>query len=152
MAPIPTWSYATLLAPEATSVSGARAFVGDHLRRHGLPHLADDMRLVASELATNALQNAQSPFRVALSRAGRFVLLVVEDDATMFSEPASAEPMATRGRGLSIVGSLSARWGVSEPREGWKSVWAAFDTECAARRPGDGRARHGRLPEGVSLP
>ena len=49
------WAYETELAAELVSASSARDFVCLHLGEHDLPHLAHDMRLVVSELATNAL-------------------------------------------------------------------------------------------------
>ncbi len=65
-----SWSHETELEAESASASNARDFVCLHLDEHDLSHLVDDMRLVTSELATNALVHAHTPFTVTLA-AGR---------------------------------------------------------------------------------
>ena len=57
------WSHETHLAAEAISASQARVFVSRHLLAHDLANLVDDVRVVVSELATNAMLHAQTPFR-----------------------------------------------------------------------------------------
>ena len=42
-------------------------------------HLVDDLRLVVSELATNAVVHAKTSFGVSLSRVQRSVLLAIRD-------------------------------------------------------------------------
>ena len=63
------WSHETVLAPEPISAALARDFVYVHLVAHDLFPLVEDVRLVVSELATNAVAHAQTPFRVTLSSA-----------------------------------------------------------------------------------
>lgn len=62
------WSHRTDLPAEPVSTSKARDFVCAHLAEHDLRHLVDDIRLVASELATNAMAHAQTPFSVTLAQ------------------------------------------------------------------------------------
>jgi hypothetical protein len=88
--------------------------------------LVDDVQLVASELAANAVQHACTPFKVILEKADNLVLLSVQDGSP--SRPAHPAPDAldTAGRGVAIVDLVSHDWGVTDgPGEG-KSVWASF--------------------------
>jgi len=70
MGQMPSWSSTISLAAEPTSASKARDFVCLQLLRHGLRHLEDDLRLVVSELVTNAITHAQTPSNVLLQRDG----------------------------------------------------------------------------------
>jgi hypothetical protein len=120
------WSHATALPAEARSVSRARHFVCSHLVEHRLSHLVDDVQLVASELAANAVQHARTPFKVILERADDSVLLSVRDGSPTPPAHLATDRLDTAGRGTSIVDLVSHDWGVTDgPSEG-KSVWASF--------------------------
>ncbi len=125
---IPGWSHETVLAAEPVSASKARDFICLHLVAHDLLYLVDDVRLVASELATNAMVHARTPFVVTLSEAKGVVLLAVRDGSA--SVPVRAAPRVTDmgGRGLVLVELLSHEWGASTDGDGSKSVWASFAT------------------------
>ena len=58
--------------------SRARAFVRLHLGEHLLSYLTDDVDLVVSELATNAMVHARTTFRVSLQAFEATLLLEVE--------------------------------------------------------------------------
>ncbi len=122
------WSHQTELAAELVSASSARDFVCLHLGVHDLEHLVDDMRLVVSELATNALRHAYPPFTVTLRGDGTSVHLIVQDGSSSDPVRASAGDMDVGGRGLSIVDELSHDWGVTHGPGEAKSVWASFVT------------------------
>ncbi len=64
-----------VLAVESMSPALARDFVRLLLVAHHLSHLVEDMRLVVSELGTNAVTHAQTPFSVTLWCADRSALL-----------------------------------------------------------------------------
>jgi two-component sensor histidine kinase len=120
------WSHQVDLAAEPTSAGLARDFVSLHLISHNLLDLVQDIRLVVSELATNALLHAQTPFAVTLSMTGGMVLLTLQDGSQLLpvhSAPATTDP---NGRGLMIVELLSHEWGTSADEGGSKSVWASF--------------------------
>ena len=55
-----------------------RAFVSKHLVDHRLTFLVDTVRLVVSELATNALVHGQTAFVVTLSREDDTVRVTVQ--------------------------------------------------------------------------
>ena len=122
------WSHDTALPAEAVSVLRARHFVCVHLVEHRLWYLVDDVRLVASELATNAVRHARTPFKVSLEQADRLVLLSVDDSSPAPPVHLATDPLSTAGRGISIVDLLSNGWGVTETPGGGKSVWASFPT------------------------
>jgi anti-sigma regulatory factor (Ser/Thr protein kinase) len=122
------WSHETVLAADAISASRARDFVSLHLDKHHLQYLIEDVRLVASELATNALIHAQTQLTVTLQEDDRVVRLTVQDCSASAPAPAAANGLHTGGRGLSIVDLLSRDRGITAGPDGTKSVWAAFAT------------------------
>jgi anti-sigma regulatory factor (Ser/Thr protein kinase) len=128
MSQIPGWSHETVLAAEPVSASKARDFISQHLVAHDLPYLVEDIRLVTSELATNAMVHARTPFVVTLSEVNGVVLLAIRDGST--SVPVRTTPRVTDmgGRGLMLVELLSREWGASTDGSGSKSVWASFAT------------------------
>ena len=128
------WSYQTLLDAEPRSASKARKFVSHHLADHRLPYLSDPVRLIASELATNAIRHARTEFTVRLTGTDEEVVLRVEDQAgdqapTVRSFVAAQRRLLSdgiSGRGLAIVALLSHDWGVTTDDPGYKTVWASF--------------------------
>lgn len=126
MVSTPDWSHQTVLAADPRSAALARDFVSQHLEAHYLSQWVEDMRLVVSELATNAVAHAQTPFSVTLSSADGSLLLVIHDGSA--AAPIRSAPDVTQvtGRGLMIVEALSHKWGTSTDGQGFKSVWASF--------------------------
>jgi anti-sigma regulatory factor (Ser/Thr protein kinase) len=135
------WSHRTDLPGQPASVRQARDFVGAHLGEHQLPYLIDDIRLVVSELATNATLHARTPFTVTLDGLPDSVLLSVQDDSPSIPTTRNPPVMATAGRGLSIVDRVSRDWGITTPGpQRPKTVWASFDLRhqrLRARREGE---------------
>lgn len=125
---IPDWSHETVLAAEPVSASKARDFVCQHLVAHDLLYLVEAVRLVASELATNAMLHARTPFIVTLSELDGVVLLDIRDGSV--SVPVRTRPQveARGGRGTVLVELLSHEWGAGTDGSGSKSVWASFAT------------------------
>jgi anti-sigma regulatory factor (Ser/Thr protein kinase) len=106
----------------------ARDFVEGQLRANLLPSLVDEARLVASELATNAVRHAETPFVVTIGGNGGEVTISVRDWSQ--SVPVAEPPgdLATSGHGLMLVSALSVTWGITVKTDGGKSVWARFRT------------------------
>lgn len=123
---IADWSHETVLAAEPVSAALARDFVCLHLVAHHLLHLVEDVRLVVSELATNAVAHAQTSFSVTLSSANGTVLLAIQDESAAAPVRSAPDVMDVSGRGLMIVEVLSHKWGTSPDGHGFKSVWASF--------------------------
>ena len=128
------WSHETSLTAEASSAARARAFVSRHLRDHDLRHLVDDIEVVVSELATNAMAHAQTPFTVILCAFDETVVLEVSDQSRAEPSLVVARALDTSGRGVAIVQALSRDWGVLSRASGGKSVWAEFDSTARPRR------------------
>jgi hypothetical protein len=120
------WSHQASFDASPISASQARNFVTQHLVDHRLLYLVDPVRLVASELATNALVNAQTAFSVTLASTDQTVLLTVEDDSPALPTRRTAHAMAPSGRGLEIVGVVSLDWGTNQDGAGSEAVWASF--------------------------
>src|SRR3954468_21586633 len=116
MAQSVVWSHETVLAAEPGSAAKARAFVLEHLVEHRLLYLVDHVRLVASELAANAVVHARTAFTVTLEGGLQSVLLAVRDGSSPRPPPPSADILpsasATSGRGLLVVSMFSESWGV----------------------------------------
>jgi hypothetical protein len=122
----PDWSYQATFEASPISAFQARVFVSQHLIEHRLLYLVDPVRLVASELATNALVHAQTAFTVTLAASEKTVLLTVQDDSLALPIRRLAQAMDLSGRGLEIVGIVPLDWGITEDGTGSKAVWASF--------------------------
>ena len=120
-------SVSTLLPGRPQSVSVARAFCHETLRRWQRTDVEDSAMLVTSELVTNALVHVGGPISVTLEKRRATVRIQVGDDSAIrpTMPPVSAEPDAyCSGRGLAIVAALSDDWGVHESVTGGKVIWA----------------------------
>ena len=84
--------------------------------------------LVASELATNAIEHAKSAFRIsAVAERDRGVLIVRIE--VMDADPRHPRKLPQHtgdagGRGIPLVEALSQRWGVQSTSSGGKIVFA----------------------------
>ena len=120
------WSHQATFEVTPISAYQARTFVAHHLVDHRLLSLVDPVRLVASELATNALVHAHTAFSVTLSATDETVLLNVRDDSCVPPARRDVQALDASGRGLEIVGLVSHDWGFDEDGPGSKAVWASF--------------------------
>lgn len=120
------WSHQMQLPAEDESVPRARQFVCRLLIDQGSLGLVEDVRLVVSELATNAIRHANTPFTVALERVDQSVRLTVSDGSPVAPVQLATDLLNTGGRGLSLVDLLSGDWGVIRRGAEGKSVWASF--------------------------
>jgi anti-sigma regulatory factor (Ser/Thr protein kinase) len=138
MKPKAEWSHASVFDAQPASVPKARDFVEWHLDAHGRSDVADDVRLIVSELATNAVVHGRGvPFTVSLEEAAGSVRVAVHDDGVGMFAPRLARPdLVETGRGLVIVEAVSAAWGVSADASGSKSVWASVDVNGAPQPVG----------------
>jgi two-component sensor histidine kinase len=110
--------------PVAASVPAARRYVATRLEAARFGGNADTVLLLTSELATNAVRHAATPFWVDVEVDGdQATVSVVDDDGSHLPVPGTPTLDATNGRGLRIVDDLAARWGHRPAREHGKSVW-----------------------------
>lgn len=124
-----SWNHQVALPTEGVSAREARRFVQSRLIEHGLDDLVDDVQLAASELATNAVVHARTPFTVCLCEEEASVLLSVRDGSGGSPAPVDAPPTGLGGRGLAIVAQISSQWGVRREPDGSTAVWAVFPTQ-----------------------
>jgi hypothetical protein len=83
----------------------------------------DDAQLVVSELATDSVVHAGSPFSVSVRYDGAAIRISVHDWNPTLPVLRHGGPAARSGRGLHLVGALARAWGV-EPSADGKTVWA----------------------------
>ena len=119
-----------------SDVALARRFVSLSLKAHDMEGLGTAISLVASELCTNAVLHARTPFSVSLERRIDLVLIEVIDGGSTYPESRGLSAEYDHGRGLQIVQGMSSAWGVWPRRDG-KSVWASFSLAESDLPPGD---------------
>jgi anti-sigma regulatory factor (Ser/Thr protein kinase) len=116
------------------SAALARDLVGQACTDWRLGEVLHPARLIASELATNAIEHARTPFLVVLSLRGPMLHLAVQDGDPRLPrllDPGTYDPfspLADRGRGLRVVAGQATSWGAMPSRYG-KVVWATLRTE-----------------------
>jgi anti-sigma regulatory factor (Ser/Thr protein kinase) len=82
---------------------------------------SEDVALIITELAANAVRHADEPFEVIIGVDDGIVTVAVLDPAEEL--PVQRSPDAEGGRGLNIVAQLADDWGADRLDDG-KVVWA----------------------------
>ncbi|MFG1944828.1 ATP-binding protein [Nonomuraea sp. NPDC048826] len=132
--PGPSASATFVLPATPTSVHSARSYAAGVLTAWGLTEVGDNMELVVSELATNALRHGvraddpcrRGPVHMSLVRRGHLVTSAFTDPGSSVPTLRYSGPLDTGGLGLHIVDSLSLRWGWSALSPHGKIVWAVL--------------------------
>ncbi|MEU1570040.1 PAS domain S-box protein [Streptomyces collinus] len=114
----------TELPATASAVSAGRSFVVETLAAWGCAHRADDVRLLVSEVLTNAVQHAEGPVSLHLRRTATELAVEVSDLSPQLPQPRLAAQDEESGRGLVLVDTLADSWGV-RPEEQGKTIWFA---------------------------
>lgn len=78
--------------------------------------------LLTSELVTNVVVHATTPFRLDVVAQGPVVRVAVSDGADGVAEAVHPEDAEEHGRGLQLVDALASRWG-TDGLVGGKRVW-----------------------------
>jgi anti-sigma regulatory factor (Ser/Thr protein kinase) len=113
--------------PVPQNVRVAREFVADALKHEGYSGDLDTVLLLVSELVTNAVRHAATPFEIVVDVHDDAVrVAVIDDDVAHPPEVRQPRPEDTNGRGLLIVDQLSAGWGSDEVDDRSKAVWFTF--------------------------
>ena len=122
------------------SVRSAREFGVASLAAWGMPELAEDLRLIISELVGNACRHAVVDGRPERTRVTVQLRPVPEDAAVicMVADPNPRGPVrvdahhfAESGRGLGLVAAFSREWGWNPDEGNGKIVWAICGSEPA---------------------
>ncbi len=113
-----------LFVPRAArSVAAVRHHVRDLICQRGLQHVADDVELLTSELATNAVQHAAGfRYAVAVSVCPGLIFVEVFDSAPQRPVLHERDTERECGRGLATVAALAKDWGTAQCPHG-KRVW-----------------------------
>ena len=112
------------LPPTAESVPAARQLVGTvtgHLPRRA----REAAELVTSELATNSVVHAGTPFSVFAAADDDSVEVVVADHTGWTPDDHNSD---SNGHGLLLVGLLAAEWAAVMEADG-KRVWARLEVD-----------------------
>lgn len=112
---------------DLTSPRRARRFVDEMLDRWDCRPAIETLELLLSEVVANAVIHAGSEPEVAVRLLDGYLRVEVSDDSDTMPEPREADEESLGGRGLLILESEAARWGVRPRPGGGKSVW--FDVE-----------------------
>ena len=101
---------ARVFIPAPAVVTDVRRFVRKVLRAWGVNDLLGEVELVASELASNSVLHARSPFEVSLSATATEITIAVRDVSTDLPEHLTSTPDRSGGRGIALVAELAQRW------------------------------------------
>lgn len=110
------------LPAEPRSAGAARRAVTSALVSDVPEGALDTLVLLTSELVTNVVAHARTSCHLGVELFPDVVRVSVSDESGVALAPRAAEPEAESGRGLGLVESLSANWGVVNRPTG-KTVW-----------------------------
>ena len=108
------------LPPEPTSAGMARRFVASSLLAGS--EVADLAVLLVSELASNAVLHARTPFELIVDDDGRRLRVEVHDDSPTLPTLKDYVAESITGRGLHMVATTADNWGFEAMDRG-KCVW-----------------------------
>ena len=121
-----------------SSVSRARHFARAVLVAGGATDADWPVTQVVSELATNAVVHAGTPFVLSISHDASHIRVAVTDGRPLAR--ASMRRLSnetTTGRGLRLVQTLGQAWGVDQT-DGEKTVWCELVRGAHSREPARG--------------
>ena len=131
-----TWQFGC----EASNVAVARRRLEEVLDRHAWDRPdVDVVVLLLSELATNAVLHARSPFVVTTWIDGLAGVAVTDHKGVRHPALVDREPV-DGGMGLKLVASLASRWGVHE-LDDRRSVWFEYHPTLESTRSHRARSR-----------
>jgi len=132
--------------PAPGSAALARHHVGTACAEWNLASLRQPAVLVASELASNAIEHAGTELDVSVSFTGVYLRIAVQDGSTSMPQLIThrpGDPAAWhRGRGLHLVADTAAAWNTTSIAGG-KIVWALLRARPA--QPAAATARPRRM-------
>ena len=110
------------LAAEVRSAGSARELVETTLAGWEAPGPTDVVKLLVSELVTNAVLHAKSEPEVVVQLRPECIRVEVLDRSRELPVVKDVPPEATSGRGLAVVSSYASAWG-TRPLPHGKAVW-----------------------------
>lgn len=132
---------------DRTGFTMARAVIQEYLCAEATPDEISDVRLIMSELVTNAAVHGAGPITLRLTVAGESIRGEVVDGGGGFEREIRARGAdEIGGRGLLLVASLAHRWGV---HEGSSHVWFELDRTRASHTPAGPHLGDDERPPGL---
>jgi anti-sigma regulatory factor (Ser/Thr protein kinase) len=116
---------------DPASVREARSFVASAAAELDVDDLAWVLQQVVSELATNAVIHARTPFTLTLSGGPTRVRVEVHDTSARRIQKRDYDADATTGRGMQLVQAFARDWGVDTDPDG-KTIWVELDEDAAS--------------------
>jgi anti-sigma regulatory factor (Ser/Thr protein kinase) len=113
----------------ASSIPKSRSFVTATLEAWGLQHLEERAVLLVSELATNAVLHAGTPFRISMI-LGDALIVEVTDQSEEMPRVEANRVDSEHGRGLRLVSQFASDWGWRPAGRG-KTVWFSLALDPA---------------------
>jgi anti-sigma regulatory factor (Ser/Thr protein kinase) len=117
------------LAAGEDGLATARRFVAGATRAAGWDDHVDDMALLASELATNAVLHGERPIAVTVEAEGDRLRVEVKDADPALPLELDLGPEMEHGRGLAIVAAVADEWGAERLAGNGKVVWAELRSD-----------------------
>lgn len=117
--------------PTAVSVRRARHQARTQMERWGLGRYGEVVKLLVSELVTNAIRYGRGQIQVTMCVEDGVLRCGVEDES---AEPPRMRDLswdAERGRGMHLVDMLACRWGTESTHLG-KIVWFQLAVKAPA--------------------
>lgn len=113
--------------------------------------IVNDVEVMVSELATNALVHAATSFAVTIDRHEHQIYVEVTDAGVGIPTRRSPGETEPHGRGLTIVEELSDQWGtVPNAGEVGKSVWFTLNLPLGTERTDAPMAHRSPVPDSPS--
>jgi hypothetical protein len=103
--------------------AAARHFAVATAGRWGAEDLTDDVALVVTELAANAVRHARSGFTVILSSRRNVLRIAVRDASPVPADGSGPGLTPAPLHGLGAVDAMANRWGVEPLGSSGKTVW-----------------------------
>jgi hypothetical protein len=121
----PTHELAASFPAECESPGRARRLAANELRRWGHEEeLVSEAALVLSELASNAVIHASSPFTINVRSQDSLLRIAVRDEHPALVTASGDRGLVVRApHGLAVIQALATNWGVEDAHDG-KIVWA----------------------------
>ncbi len=123
-APVPPRLRLAML-PQPGAARRARDLATEACLRWDHSELVAPASVVASELVTNAVKHAGTPFELTFAHTPRYLHVSVRDDDPRPAVRQNGPLLALGGRGLQIVEQSTLTWG-STPAQYGKVVWATL--------------------------
>ncbi|MFF5567690.1 ATP-binding protein [Streptomyces sp. NPDC012623] len=117
-------AFEVAMTPDRVRVAQIRRIAVAHMRLWAVPTpMAEEARLVVSELVTNAIEHGRGAVLLRMRHTDDKLRIEVTDENPAHAQLQEADREDLCGRGLFLVASLADVWGVSG---NGRTTWAAF--------------------------